>query len=267
MWTWWRDTGRARCWATRSRPRHWWRPTGGGRDRERPLWLGSLKSSTSGMRRRLRGVAGVIKDGCWRWGVVWCRRRCMRRCVVACGLVVGWGGGAAGRRGTGHRWQVGCGGQGCRRVQGERYERACDRGRAAFDAGRLGCGFCGGVGGGWCGAAGAVRPYRRPPSPHKPTAWRPVLAGSDALESAAPSPSAAPTERRAVALAADHRTAQDLLRRLREGLPAPRPPHRYRWWWRSACGVGVPRARDRSGKGWGARLLRVPVFAEALAEC
>ncbi|MFI2827023.1 SDR family NAD(P)-dependent oxidoreductase [Streptomyces sp. NPDC018585] len=95
----------------------------------------------------------------------------------------------------------------------------------------------------------------------------PVLAGSEALTGVGRALATGRThhERRAVVLAEDHESAQDLLERLQGGLPAPG----------LLTGVGGGGRRvvwvfPGQGSQWvgmGRGLLGVPVFAQALGEC
>ncbi|MEU5959352.1 type I polyketide synthase [Streptomyces sp. NPDC047525] len=237
---------------------------GRGRDGQLPLWLGSLKSNI-GHAQAAAGVAGVIK-------MVLALGHGRLPASLHAGEVsshVEWSSGAVEVLREGRVWP---------RVEG----RARRAGVSAFGVSGTNAhviveeppeveagGEAASVG--VLEAAGVVPLVlsARTESALAAQAGRltPVLADADAWEGLGRSLATARThhERRAVLLAEDPETAQDLLRRLQEGLPAPD----------LLTGVGgggrrvvwVFPGQGSQWAGMGRELLEVPVFAEALAEC
>ncbi|MER6998705.1 SDR family NAD(P)-dependent oxidoreductase [Streptomyces sp. NPDC000410] len=243
---------------------------GQGRDPQRPLWLGSLKSNI-GHAQAAAGVAGVIK-------MVLALRHGVLPGTLHAGVVsphVDWSSGAVEVLREAREWprdgrprRAGVSAFG---VSGTNAHLIVEEPPSAGQEAESSGGPVGVL-----EAAGVVPLVLSARTDTALTAQArrltPVLAdaaGTDALERAGRTLATGRThhERRAVVLAEDHDTARDLLRRLDEGLPAPG----------LLTGTGTGGGGRRvvwvfpgQGSQWvgmGRGLLDVPVFAEALEEC
>ncbi|NEB75472.1 SDR family NAD(P)-dependent oxidoreductase, partial [Streptomyces sp. SID14478] len=237
---------------------------GRGREGERPLWLGSLKSNI-GHAQAAAGVAGVIK-----------MVLALGHGVLPASLHaqepsshVDWSSGGVEVLRAARRWprvegRVRRAGVSAFGVSGTNAHLIVEE-PAAVNAAQEGRSV------GVLEAAGVVPLVlsARTETALAAQAARlaPVPAHTDTLEGIGRSLATGRThhERRAVVLAENPQTAQDLLRRLQEGLPAPD----------LLTGVGGGGRRvvwvfPGQGSQWvgmGRGLLDVPVFAQALAEC
>ncbi|MGW1375442.1 SDR family NAD(P)-dependent oxidoreductase [Streptomyces sp. NPDC002446] len=242
---------------------------GQGRDPQQPLWLGSLKSNI-GHAQAAAGVAGVIKMVlALRHGVL---PRTLHADVVS--PHVDWSSGAVEVLRQERAWPVAAGrprraGVSAFGVSGTNAHLIVEEPPSAVQETQAAGGPVGVL-----GAAGAVPLVlsARTDTALAAQARRltPVLAdaaGTDGLERVGRTLATGRThhERRAVVLAEDHETAEDLLRRLAEGLPAPGLLTGTGGRGRRVVWVFPGQGSQWAGMGRG--LLDVPVFAEALAEC